>query len=159
MLHVILYSPEIPQNTGNIGRLCAFTNTRLHLIHPLGFATSDKYLKRAGMDYWRHLEVIEHADWEAFRQSRARPEDARIWLFTTKANKAHWEIAHRDGDGLLFGQETAGLPEHLHNWGADRRVKIPPFKSNLRSLNLATSVGIATYNALRQIHNPPAKGP
>lgn len=149
MLNVILYQPDIPQNTGNIGRLCAFANIRLHLIHPLGFEISDKYLRRSGMDYWQELDLIEHKSWEAFNESILRPD--RLWLFSTKAHKSMWSVDFQENDGLLFGKETAGCPAWLHEWfGRERSVKIPQFKNGLRSLNLANSVGIASYEALRQ---------
>jgi tRNA (cytidine/uridine-2'-O-)-methyltransferase len=150
MLHIVLFQPDIPQNTGNIGRLCAFSGSRLHLIHPLGFDTSDKQLRRAGMDYWRSLDVHEHADWKAFRASPLGPK--RLWLLTTKAEKPHWGVQFQDEDGLVFGKETSGAPEWLHQEvGSENRIIIPQFAESLRSLNLATSVGIATYEALRQL--------
>ncbi len=148
MIHIILFQPDIPQNTGNVGRLCAVTGSRLHLIHPLGFEISDKHLRRAGMDYWRSLDVHEHPDWDAFLASDKRPN--KIWLFTTHAEQTFWDVSFSDGDGLMFGKETAGCPEWLHNWADGRRIKIPHFQPNTRSINLATSVGIATYEALRQ---------
>lgn len=150
MLHVILFQPQIPHNTGNIGRLCAFTRTRLHLIHPLGFALSDHYLKRSGMDYWECLDIHHHADWEAFRQSPEAPK--RIWLFTTKSEKNFWDVPYEAGDGLLFGNEGSGCPEWLHESILDEfKITIPKFEPKLRSLNLATSVGIGVYEALRFI--------
>src|SRR5665213_1165199 len=136
MLHVVLFQPEIPQNTGNIGRMCALTRSRLHLIHPLGFQITDRNLRRAGMDYWRSLDVHEHADWAAFRASAAAP--GRLWLFTTRAERTFWEAAYADGDGLVFGNEGAGAPEWLHQEAEGRRVKIPHRNPDLRSLNLST---------------------
>ncbi len=149
MLHIVLYQPDIPQNTGNIGRLCAVTGSRLHLIHPLGFEITDKHLKRSGMDYWKALEVIEHASWEAFTESPLKPQ--RLWLFTTHSKRTFWEVAFQDGDGLLFGKETAGCPAWMHESFSEQRVNIPHMRPALRSLNLSTSVGIATYEALRQL--------
>ena len=149
MLHIVLFNPEIPQNTGNIGRLCAVTRTRLHLIYPLGFTITDKHLKRSGMDYWNSLDVHHHEDWKAFKMSEYRPE--RLWLFTTKSDHAYWEIQYKDGDGLVFGNEGHGAPEWLHIELAKQRLTIPHANSDLRSLNLATAVGIATYEAIRQI--------
>jgi tRNA (cytidine/uridine-2'-O-)-methyltransferase len=152
-LQIILFEPEIPQNTGNVGRLCAFTGTRLHLIEPLGFAITDRYLKRSGMDYWQHLDVTCHASWEAFRQSADFPR--RIWLFTTHASRPYWEARFEPGDALLFGSEGHGCPDWLHQEiGNDHRIHLPRLNEQpLRSLNLATSVGIATYEALRQFHH------
>ena len=149
MLHIVLFQPEIPQNTGNIGRLCALTCTRLHLIHPLGYEITDKHLKRAGMDYWHSLDVHHHADWAAFKSSEAGPK--RLWLFTTKTATSYWSARYADGDGLVFGNEGHGAPEWLHTeFGAERRVTIPHANSELRSLNLSTAAGIACYEALRQ---------
>lgn len=150
MLHVVLFQPEIPQNTGNVGRLCAYTRTRLHLIHPLGFEITDRNLRRAGMDYWFSLDVHEHESWEAFAASPIRPE--RLWLFTTRGRTEHWDASFRHGDGLVFGQETAGAPQWLHEAiGPERSLTLKKYDSELRSLNLSTSVGIATYEALRQL--------
>ncbi len=153
MLHVVLFCPQIAPNTGNIGRMCAVARTRLHLIHPLGFRITDKHLKRAGMDYWHSLDVHEHADWAAFKASPAAP--ARLWLFTTHAEKSFWAARFADGDGLVFGNEEAGAPDWLHaELGEPRRLKIPHANGALRSLNLSTAAGIATYEALRQIGLP-----
>ena len=99
MLHIVLFQPEIPQNTGNIGRMCALTRSRLHLIHPLGYVINDRNLRRAGMDYWKSLDVHEHADWAAFRASAVGPK--RLWLFTTKTTRSFWNAVYADGDGLL----------------------------------------------------------
>lgn len=151
---IILFEPEIPQNTGNIGRLCAFTGARLHLIEPLGFSMDDRYLRRSGMDYWQHLDVQCHASWEAFRASADAP--SRIWLFTTHAKTHHWSAPLQRGDGLLFGNEGHGCPDWLHKEiGETHRITLPRFNEQpLRSLNLSTAVGIAAYEALRQIHAP-----
>ena len=149
MIEVILFEPEIPQNTGNVGRLCSFANCRLHLIHPLGFEINDKNLRRAGMDYWKSLELVEHKSWEDFLCSPKRPK--RLHLFSTHAKLSMWETSFKDGDGLLFGNEGHGVPPHVHEWFGIRKVSIPRMKNGLRSLNLAVSVGIATYEALRQI--------
>jgi tRNA (cytidine/uridine-2'-O-)-methyltransferase len=148
VLHVILFQPEIPQNTGNVGRMCDVTGSRLHLIHPLGFEINDRNLRRAGMDYWRRLDVIEHRSWQEFLADERRP--ARIWLFTTRASRTLWQVRLADGDGLLFGREAAGCPDWLHQWAGERRVRIPQPNPEARSLNLATAAGIATYEGLRQ---------
>lgn len=150
MLHIVLFRPQIPPNTGNVGRLCAVTRSRLHLIHPLGFTISDKHLRRAGMDYWHSLDLHEHLDWEAFRASPAAPR--RIWLFTTKSERSFWDADFEDGDGLLFGNEEAGCPEWLRAAiPGEFRITIPHANDKLRSLNLSTSVGIGVYEALRKI--------
>jgi tRNA (cytidine/uridine-2'-O-)-methyltransferase len=150
MLHIVLFQPEIPQNTGNIGRMCALTRSRLHLIHPLGYVINDRNLRRAGMDYWRSLDVHEHADWAAFRASAVGPK--RLWLFTTKTTQSFWKATYADGDGLVFGNEGSGAPTWLHDeLGEAARVTIPHANSELRSLNLSTAAGVAAYEALRQI--------
>ena len=150
MIHVVLFQPEIAPNTGNVGRMCALTRSRLHLIHPLGFVINDRNLRRAGMDYWKSLDVQEHADWAAFRASALAPK--RLWLFTTKTAQNFWDVRFTDGDGLVFGNEGSGAPEWLHEEiGADWRVTIPHANPALRSLNLSTAAGVATYEALRQI--------
>lgn len=155
MLHLVLHQPLIAPNTGNIGRLCAVTRSRLHLIHPLGFAITDRHLRRAGMDYWHSLDVHQHADWAAFRSSPHAPQ--RLWLFTTHGEQSLWEVRFADGDGLVFGNESAGAPEWLHaEVGAERRVRIPHANTELRSLNLSTAAGIACYEALRQVGLPRA---
>ena len=149
MLHIILYNPEIPQNTGNIGRLCAINECRLHLIHPLGFTITDKHLKRSGMDYWNALDVHHHDDWAAFSASPERPS-GRLWLFTTKAENSYWDVEYSDEDGLVFGNEGHGAPDWLHQELVATRVTIPQKNPSMRSLNLSTAVGIATYEAMRQ---------
>lgn len=152
LLHLILFNPEIPQNTGNIGRLGAYTRCRLHLIKPLGFTITDRHLKRSGMDYWKELDVHYHDDWAAFRKHPGSPR--RIWLFTTRSTTSFWDVSFQAGDGLLFGSESKGCPDWLHaDVGDPWRITLPRFSEHpLRSLNLSTSVGIATYEALRQIH-------
>jgi tRNA (cytidine/uridine-2'-O-)-methyltransferase len=152
MLHLVLFEPEIPPNTGNVGRMCAVTRSRLHLIHPLGFAITDRNLRRAGMDYWKSLDVHEHADWAAFRASPLAP--ARLWLFTTRAERSFWGVRYADGDGLVFGRESSGAPDWLHRELAEGRVAIPHANPALRSLNLSTAAGIACFEALRQIGLP-----
>lgn len=129
--------------------MCALTRSRLHLIHPLGFVINDRNLRRAGMDYWKSLDVHEHANWSAFRSSEAAPR--RLWLFTTHAERSFWDAEFADGDGLVFGSEGAGAPAWLHEEiGAEHRVTIPHANPDLRSLNLSTAAGVACYEALRQ---------
>jgi tRNA (cytidine/uridine-2'-O-)-methyltransferase len=149
VLHIVLFNPEIPQNTGNIGRLCAITDTRLHLIHPLGFNITDKQIRRSGMDYWHSLDLHHHDDWKAFQASPHKPK--RLWLFTTRAEKAYWDAEYADGDGLVFGNEGHGAPDWLHQEIGENRITIPQANPELRSLNLSTAAGIATYEALRQL--------
>ncbi len=153
MLHIVLVAPQIPQNTGNIGRMCALTRSRLHLVHPLGFVINDRNLRRAGMDYWRSLDVQEHADWTAFRASPHGPK--RLWLFTTKTERSFWTVRYAEDDGLVFGNEGEGAPPWLHAAvGDEHRVTIPHANPELRSLNLSTAAGIACYEALRQVGMP-----
>ncbi|KAF0094613.1 MAG: tRNA (cytidine/uridine-2'-O-)-methyltransferase [Puniceicoccaceae bacterium 5H] len=149
-LHLVLFNPEIPQNTGNIGRLCAYTDCRLHLIKPLGFKISDRHLKRSGMDYWYELDLHIHEDWAAFRTSPAAPR--RLWLFTKHATRSFWGAKFEPGDGLLFGNEGHGAPDWLHEEvGEAQRLTVPRYSAKpLRSLNLASATAIATYEALRQ---------
>ena len=153
-MHIVLYEPEIPQNTGNIARTCAATGSMLHLIEPLGFELSDRYLKRAGLDYWHMMQYRVYADFERFLQ--AWPE-ARMHFLTTKAPRAYTEAAYRPDDFLVFGCETHGLPESLLSRVYDRCVRIP-MREGLRSLNLSNSVAILAYEALRQQGFPQLSG-
>ncbi|MBL4575116.1 MAG: tRNA (cytidine(34)-2'-O)-methyltransferase [Opitutaceae bacterium] len=149
MLHIVLHQPEIPQNTGNIGRLCAITKSRLHLIHPLGFEITDRHLKRSGMDYWNDLDVHHHDDWQSFKNSSVGPK--RLWLFSTRGENSFWNASFEEDDGLVFGNESSGIPVAIHDELAATKVVIPQFDPKLRSLNLSTSVGIATYEAMRKV--------
>ncbi len=148
MLHVVLVEPEIPPNTGNIARLCLAAGARLHLVEPLGFSLDDKYLRRAGMDYWDQVDVRRWPSFLALRDSAA--PGARFFFLTTKTSRPHWSQTFRDGDHLVFGRETKGLPESLLHEHADHCLTIP-MEPAARSLNLATSVGIVLYEAKRQI--------
>ncbi len=148
MLHVVLIEPEIPPNTGNIARLCLAAGARLHLVEPLGFSIDDKALKRAGMDYWHAVDV---RTWPDFATLQAHTDaDARFFYFTTKTKRSYWSAAFRAGDHLVFGRETRGLPESLLAAHEPQCLTIP-MAAHARSLNLATSVGIALYEAKRQI--------
>jgi len=150
-IHVILHNPKIPQNTGNIGRMCAIIGARLHLIHPLGFTITDAKLKRSGMDYWHELDIVHHDNWNAFKKSPLAPPTERIWMLTTKSQTSLWDAEFMRGDGLLFGSEDCGCPDFVHSDLAATRIKIPQFAPKLRSLNLSTAAGIAAYEAMRQI--------
>lgn len=147
MFHLILHQPEIPQNTGSIGRLCVSNGAKLHLIHPLGFDTSDYYLRRAGLDYWEHLNPTHYESWEDFL---ARGPARRLWLFTTKGEAKHTDVRYQDGDGLVFGRETVGLPEAILRAHPDQLARIPMLGGFHRSLNLAQAAAVALYEALRQ---------
>jgi tRNA (cytidine/uridine-2'-O-)-methyltransferase len=146
-MEVVLVHPEIPQNTGSIGRLCLATATRLHLIEPLGFVIDDRHLRRAGLDYWRHLEVVRHAGWEAFLASRPA---GRLLCFSARAARSYTTARYRADDLLVFGGESRGLPPAIRAAHADATFRIPVAGEHVRSLNLATAVAIVLYEALRQ---------
>lgn len=154
LFHLVLLNPEIPNNTGNIGRTAMATGCRLHLIHPIAFDLSEKACRRAGLDYWHKVDCVQHESWEAFIANE-RPE--RLWLYTTRSERPHWNATFARGDYLLFGKETQGVPEHVHEWvareyGEDHRITLPMVKDpSARSLNLATAVCAAVYEGLRQV--------
>jgi tRNA (cytidine/uridine-2'-O-)-methyltransferase len=145
---VALIEPEIPQNTGNIGRTCVGTQSELHLIGPLGFEITDKNLKRAGLDYWPYLYWKQYHDYDSWLQSLYNPD--RTYFFSTKAKKNYDEVDYQRGDWLIFGKETKGLSESVLDQFQDRVVKIPQF-GPVRSLNVATTVAIALYEGIRQL--------
>ncbi|MBA2736310.1 MAG: tRNA (cytidine(34)-2'-O)-methyltransferase [Pyrinomonadaceae bacterium] len=149
MIHIALVEPEIPPNTGNIARLCAATYTDLHIVGATGFRMDDRTLKRAGLDYWNEVRLHRHLDLE--RLYAGLPE-SRFLYFTTKSEKSYAEWKFQKGDCLIFGRETRGLPEDLLKANWERCLTIPMPNKRVRSLNLATSVGIALYEALRQIN-------
>ena len=146
MLNIVLYEPEIPANTGNIGRTCVATNTRLHLIEPLGFRLDEKSLKRAGMDYWKDLDVQTYIDYNDFLE---RNPGAKIYMATTKAQKVYTEVEYEPDCYIMFGKESAGIPEEILKANPDTCVRIPMI-GETRSLNLSNSVAIVLYEALRQ---------
>lgn len=146
MFNIVLVEPEIPQNTGNISRTCAVTGTRLHLVRPLGFTIDDAKLKRAGLDYWKDLDLTYY---DSFEELEEKNPGARFFLFSTHAKRVYAEVCYRDGDFLVFGKETAGLGEKLLERRAQDAVRIP-MKSDQRSLNLSNSAALALYEALRQ---------
>ena len=154
MMHIVLVNPEIPQNTGNIARTCAATGAKLHLIRPLGFELSDKYLKRAGLDYWHMMTYEVHDSWEAFRE--ACP-DAALHFATTKAPRDYCAVHYGPEDFLVFGRETKGLDEDLLAANYERCVRVP-MVAGARSLNLSNSVAILLYEALRQQGFPGLEG-
>ena len=145
-LNIVLYEPEIPANTGNIGRTCVATGTKLHLIEPLGFSLSEKALKRAGMDYWSQLEVERYVNYEDFLQ---RNPGAKIYMATTKAKKIYSEASYEPDCYIMFGKESAGIPEEILVEHPEECVRIPMI-GETRSLNLSNSVAIVLYEALRQ---------
>ena len=147
MIHIVLVAPEIPHNAGAAGRLALATGARLHLVKPLGFSLDDKHVRRTGLDYWKEVDLRV---WESFDELReAAREGARYWFLSTKAEVAHWDAGFRDGDHLVFGCESRGLPEAMVRAAGARALRIP--MEGTRSLNLATSVGITLYEAMRQI--------
>lgn len=150
-LHVVLVEPEIPPNTGNVARLCAATGCALHLVEPLGFRIDDRELKRAGLDYWDALGVVVHPSLDAFL---ATFDAGRLWLFSTRASRGYAEAAFARGDALVFGKETAGLPQALLDAHPERALRIPMRPGAVRSINLSTAAGVATYAALARIGFP-----
>lgn len=148
MFHIVLVEPEIPQNTGNIARTCAATGTALHLVKPLGFSIEDKYLKRAGLDYWPYVNVTVYESLEGFLEQH---REDRLYLATTKGGKNYADVKYEDGSYILFGKETRGLPKDLIAAHYETAVRIPMGEDvNLRSLNLSNSAAILIYEALRQ---------
>lgn len=145
-LNIVLLEPEIPSNTGNIGRTCVATGTRLHLIEPLGFRLNEKAIKRAGMDYWKDLDVTTYINYEDFLE---RNPGAKIYMATTKGKKTYTEVAYEPDCYLMFGKESAGIPEEILVQNQERAVRIPMI-GDIRSLNLSNSVAIVLYEALRQ---------
>jgi tRNA (cytidine/uridine-2'-O-)-methyltransferase len=150
MLHIALWEPEIPPNTGNIARLCAATGVPLHLIGRLGFRLDDRSLRRAGLDYWHAVAVQRHASLADFEQV---VPPSRLFCFSAHAERRYTAVRYQAGDYLLFGSETRGLPAEVLARHGERAVTIPMPASHVRSLNLATAVGIGLYEALRQLHN------
>ena len=154
MLNIVLVEPEIPQNTGNIARTCAATRTRLHLVRPLGFDISDRAVKRAGLDYWSMVDLSVYDDLEDFFRKHPDPD---LWLATTKAPRSYDRAVFRDGCFLFFGKETAGLPRTFREQYRERCIRIP-MRADARSLNLANSAAVITYEALRQLNFPRLSG-
>jgi tRNA (cytidine/uridine-2'-O-)-methyltransferase len=148
-LNIVLFEPEIPQNTGNIARTCAATGSNLHLIKPLGFSMADKYLKRAGLDYWDLVNITYYEDFDEFL-SKTKGKD--VFISTTKESRFYTDVTYSDDCFIMFGKETAGLPDCIHQEYKNSRIKIPMIDNvKARSLNLANSVNIIMYEALRQL--------
>ncbi|NLL78422.1 MAG: tRNA (cytidine(34)-2'-O)-methyltransferase [Clostridiales bacterium] len=146
MLNIVLHQPEIPANTGNIGRTCVATGTRLHLIEPLGFRLDEKSIKRAGMDYWEHLDVTRYINFEEFKEKNP---GAKIWMATTKAKHVYSDVNFGPDDFIMFGKESAGIPEEILVDYEESCIRIPMLPQ-IRSLNLSNSVAVVLYEALRQ---------
>jgi len=149
-IHVVLVEPEIPSNTGNIARTCAALGATLHLVHPLGFSLEDRYLKRAGLDYWPLVQVVEHPSWN---HVEAQLAGHRFFYLTTKAKRHYHEYRYQAGDVFVFGKETKGLPEALLSANPDTLARLP-MRSVIRSLNLSNAVAIVLYEAYRQLGFP-----
>lgn len=147
-MHVVLYEPEIPPNTGSVARLCAATLTPLHLIEPLGFKIDDKHLKRAGLDYWEFVDLHVHKSWDDFIACHA-PE--RLLYFSKKAERSYTQVRYEDSDYLVFGPETRGLPEAMMSASAASCYRIPMMGMGVRSLNLSNAVSVVLYEGLRQL--------
>ena len=159
MINIVLLEPEIPYNTGNIGRTCVITGARLHLIRPFGFRINDKMLKRAGLDYWDKLDVVEHDNIEAFYEfvinesKTSEINTPQIYYATTKAKHRYTDVSFQDGDYIMFGRESAGIPEEILVQHPEECIRIP-MKKEERSLNLSNSAAIILYEALRQLDFP-----
>lgn len=145
-MNIVLFQPEIPANTGNIGRTCVATDTKLHLIEPLGFRLNEKEIKRAGMDYWEHLDVTRYINFDDFLKKN---QNAKIWMATTKARQVYTEVSYGPEDYIMFGKESAGIPEEILVENEAACIRIPMLEK-IRSLNLSNSVAIVLYEALRQ---------
>jgi tRNA (cytidine/uridine-2'-O-)-methyltransferase len=153
-LNVALYQPEIPQNTGNIGRTCVLTESKLHLIKPFGFEINDKQLRRAGLDYWKDLDVSYYESFEHFYEIN---KGSKIYLSTTKAKYMYNDVAYGENDFIMFGRESCGVPDYIREILRDTSIKIPMIETTDRSLNLSNSAAIIVYEALRQINFPNMK--
>ena len=145
--NIVLVEPEIPPNTGSIARLCGATQSTLHLVHPLGFSTEDKHLKRAGLDYWQFVDIVYWDNLDAFL---AAQDERRLFFFTTKVKRSYTEAVFSGGDFLIFGRESKGLPADILSLYEDRCYTLPMASRNIRSLNLAMTAGIVLYEAIRQ---------
>lgn len=148
ILNIVLYEPEIPQNTGTISRTCVLTNSALHLIKPLGFSIRDKFLKRAGLDYWKYLNLTLYENYDDFLD---RNKGANIYYSTTKTDRKYSDVKFKDGDFIMFGPETRGIPEDILDKNPENCIRIPMIKELKRSLNLSNSANIVLYEALRQL--------
>jgi len=161
LFNIVLLHPEIPNNTGNIGRTALATGCRLHLIHPIGFQMNEKALRRAGLDYWRHVDCVQHESWEAYLQ-RERPR--RLWLYTAHAKRSHWDAPLERGDHLVFGKESVGVGDEFlaafrAEHGDDHCLRLPMIdRPEARSLNLATAVCVAVYEGWRTASAPDRTG-
>ncbi|SHJ44610.1 tRNA (cytidine/uridine-2'-O-)-methyltransferase [Clostridium amylolyticum] len=146
-LNIVLFQPEIPQNTGNIARTCVLTNSKLHLIKPLGFSLDEKHLKRAGLDYWPYLDLEIH---ESYEDLRSKYPQGVFYLSTTHGNKYYDEVKFNSGDFIIFGRESSGLPQYIKDENYETCIRVPMLETSTRSLNLSNTVAVVAYEALRQ---------
>lgn len=149
MLNIVLFEPEIAENTANIGRTCFLTRTRLHLIRPFGFVLDDKKMRRVGLDYWQHVEIVKHDSFEDFME---HAKGHNIYLATTKTEQKYTDVEYQDEDYIMFGSESKGVYDYIHNQLDENAIKIPIRNDSDRSLNLANSANIVLYEALRQLN-------
>jgi tRNA (cytidine/uridine-2'-O-)-methyltransferase len=149
--HVVLYQPEIPQNTGNIGRTCVATGSKLWIVRPIPFQIDEKAVRRAGLDYWTHLNLQITDDWDQLRQALPESDQRRYWYFSRWAKRPCWDAIFNRGDVLVFGSETSGLPESIRQSAGQRALRLPT-TAEVRSLNLSNTVAIAVYELLRQLN-------
>ncbi|OAA90043.1 MULTISPECIES: tRNA (uridine(34)/cytosine(34)/5-carboxymethylaminomethyluridine(34)-2'-O)-methyltransferase TrmL [Clostridium] len=153
-LNIVLFQPEIPQNTGNIARTCVLTGSKLHLIKPLGFSLDEKHLRRAGLDYWKYLDLTLYDSYEELRE---KYKDGTFYFSTTHGKNFYHEAKFKDGDFIVFGRETCGLPDEIRDSAPEKCIRVPMIKTSTRSLNLSNTVAIVAYEALRQIDFPDMK--
>lgn len=153
-LNIVLFEPEIPQNTGNIARTCVLTNSKLHLIKPLGFSLDEKHLKRAGLDYWKDLDMSLYDSYEELRE---KYKDSTFYFSTTHGHKFYDEVKFKSGDFVVFGRESCGLPDYIREDNAENCIRVPMVKTSTRSLNLSNTVAIVAYEAIRQFDFPNMK--
>lgn len=150
-LNIVLFQPEIPQNTGNIARTCVLTGSKLHLIKPLGFSLDEKHLRRAGLDYWPYLDL---SIYDSYEELREKYKDSTFYFSTTHGNNFYHEAKFKDGDFIIFGRESCGLPDYIRESDPERCIRVPMINTTTRSLNLSNTVAIVAYEALRQMNFP-----
>lgn len=153
-LNIVLFQPEIPQNTGNIARTCVLTDSKLHLIKPLGFSLDEKHLRRAGLDYWKYLDL---SIYESYEELREKYKDSNFYFSTTHGDNYYDEVKFKSGDFIVFGRESSGLPDEIKNNNLDKCIRVPMLSSSTRSLNLSNTVSVVAYEALRQLGFPNMK--
>lgn len=153
-LNIVLFQPEIPQNTGNIARTCVLTDSSLHLIKPLGFSLDEKHVRRAGLDYWPYLDLHMY---DSFEELKEKYKDANFYFSSTHAVNSYADVEYKEGDFIVFGKESKGLPDYIREEHADRCIRVPMVQSSTRSLNLANTVAVVAYEALRQLGFPNMK--